>query len=124
MVVILTNDVKIEVDEVNLEDLIILGEDKLINISIEYPEETDDDLINIVRTKAKIKQLTIKELKNIDINKVDINTVANILSKSLFKQDGTNFSRELINAMPIGVCFAITKEIMKISGVDETQLGF
>ncbi|MBR1610231.1 MAG: hypothetical protein IJ672_01890 [Methanobrevibacter sp.] len=120
----MTNDVKIEVDEVNLEDLIILGEDKLFNISIEYPEETDDGLINIVRTKAKIKQLTIKELKNIDINKVDINTVANILSKSLFKQDGTNFSRELINTMPIGVCFAITKEIMKISGVDETQLGF
>ena len=78
MVVILTNDVKIEVDEVNLEDLIILGEDKLFNISIEYPEETDDGLIKIVRTKDKINQLTIKELKNIDINNVDINNVANI----------------------------------------------
>ncbi|WP_407415806.1 hypothetical protein [Methanobrevibacter sp.] len=119
----MTNDVKIEVDEVNLEDLIILGEDKLINISIEYPEE-NDGVVKIVRTKAKIKQLTIKELRNIDLKNVNANTVASILSKALFKQDETNFSKELINGMPIGVCFAITREIMKISGVDENQLGF
>lgn len=120
----MTNDVKIEVDEVNLEDLIILGDEKLINISIEYPEKTTDGLVKIVKTKAKIKQLTIKELKNIDLNKVDVNTVVNVLSKALFKQDETNFSRDLIYALPVGVCFAITKEIMKISGVDENQLGF
>lgn len=120
----MTNDVKIEVDEVNLEDLIILGEDKLINISIEYPEEDDEGLIRIVRTKAKIKQLTLKELRNIDVNNINVNTIGTILSKALFKQDETSFSKELILAMPIGVCIAITKEIMRISGVDENQLGF
>lgn len=124
MVITLADDVKIEVDEVNLEDLIILGEDKLINILIEYPEENGEGLIKIVRTKAKIKQLTLKELRNIDVNNINVNTVVNILSKALFKQDETLFSKELILAMPIGVCFAITKEIMKISGVDENQLGF
>ena len=122
--IILTNEVKIEVDEVNLEDLIILGEDKLINISIEYPEEDDEGLIRIVRTKAKIKQLTLKELRNIDVNNINVNTIGTILSKALFKQDETSFSKKLILAMPIGVCIAITKEIMRISGVDENQLGF
>ena len=124
MVITLADDVKIVVDEVNLEYLIILGEDKLINILIEYPEENGEGLIKIVRTKAKIKQLTLKELRNIDVNNINVNTVVNILSKALFKQDETLFSKELILAMPIGVCFAITKEIMKISGVDENQLGF
>lgn len=122
--IILANEVNIEVDEVNLEDLIILGEDKLINILIEYPEEDGNGLMRLVRTKAKIKQLTLKELRNIDINNINVNTVANILSKALFKQDETSFSKELILAMPIGVSLAITKEIMKISGVDENQLGF
>ena len=44
----------IEVEETNLEDLILLGEDKLINVVIEYPTENGR-----VTAKAKIKQLTI-----------------------------------------------------------------
>ena len=44
---------KIEVEETNLEDLILLGEDKLINIIIEYPTEN-----GTTTAKAKIKQLT------------------------------------------------------------------
>lgn len=116
--------INIEVDEVSLEDLIVLGEDKLINISIEYPQETPDNLIEIVNTKAKIKQLTLKELRNIDLNNININTAIQILKKALFCQDGTPFSQELILSLPIGVSFAITREIMRISGVDEDQLGF
>lgn len=115
---------KIEIDETNLEDLIILGDDKLINISIEYPKENDKGLIENVKTKAKIKQLTLKELRNIDINNINLNTSVNILKKALFKQDETPFSEKLILALPVGVCFAITREIMKISGVNEDQLGF
>lgn len=113
----------IEVDEVNLEDLIILGDEKLINIKISYPEERDG-VIRIVNSKAKIKQLTLKELKNIDVNNITVDTAVSILRKALFKQDETLFSKELILALPIGVCFAITREIMRISGVDENQLGF
>lgn len=115
---------KIEVEETNLEDLIILGEDKLFNILIEYPKEDEDGQIVPVKTKAKIKQLTIKELRNIDVNNVNINTAITVLSKALFKQDETPFSKEVILALPIGVCFAITKEIFRISGVDEDILGF
>lgn len=113
----------IEVDEVNLEDLIILGDEKLINIKISYPEEREG-VIRIVNSKAKIKQLTLKELKNIDVNNITVDTAVSILRKALFKQDETLFSKELILALPIGVCFAITREIMRISGVDENQLGF
>ena len=115
--------INLEVEEINLEDQIILGEDKLINISVNYPEEKDGE-IKLVKNKAKIKQLTIKQLRNIDFENINMDTVVAILTKALFKQDETPFTKELILAMPIGVCFAIAREIMKISGVDENQLGF
>ena len=110
---------KIDVEETNLEDLILLGEDKLINIIIEYPTETDT-----VKVKAKIKQLTMKELRNIDVSNPSLETNVNILSKALFKQDETPFSKDLILALPVGVVNAITKEILKVSGVDREDMGF
>lgn len=115
--------INLEVEEVNLEDLILLGDDKLINISITYPEEINGN-IKMVKTKAKIKQLTMKELRNIDINNINLETVINILQKGLFKQDETQFQKELLLNMPIGVCFAISKEIMRISGVENKEMGF
>lgn len=115
--------INLEVEEVSLEDLILLGTDKLINISITYPEELNGT-IKMVKTKAKIKQLSIRQLRNIDVNNLNLETVVSILQKALFKQDETAFSEDLILDLPVGVCFAITREIMKISGVDENQLGF
>lgn len=115
--------INLEVEEINLEDLILLGDDKLINISITYPEERDGT-IKMIKTKAKIKQLTMKELRNLNLDKINLETVINILQKALFKQDGTAFDKNLILDLPIGVCFAISKEIMRISGVEENQLGF
>ena len=57
-------EAKIEIDEINLEDAIVLGNDKLVNISIEYPRENEDgDVIETVKTRAKIKQLTMKKEK-------------------------------------------------------------
>lgn len=109
---------KIQVEETNLEDLILLGEEKLIDITIEYPTETGK-----VKAKAKIKQLTMKELKNIDLQKASVETNIGILSKALFKQDGTSFSKEMILALPIGVVNAVAEQIMKISGVDQ-DMGF
>ena len=119
----LEEKVEIEVEEVPLEDLLILGTDKLINIGITYPEEKDGEII-IVKTKAKIKQLSIKRLKNLNLDKLNLETVVRILEKALFTQKETAFTRDLILELPVGVCFAITKEIMRISGVDENQLGF
>ena len=115
--------INLEVEEINLEDLILLGDDKLINISITYPEERDGK-IKMIKTKAKIKQLTMKELRNLNLDKINLETVIHILQKALFKQDETAFDKNLILDLPIGVCFAISKEIMRISGVDENQLGF
>ena len=110
---------KIDVEETNLEDLILLGEDKLINIIIEYPTENDT-----VKVKAKIKQLTMKELRNIDVTKPSMETNVNILTKALFKQDETPFEKELVLALPIGVVNEIAKEILKFSGVDREDMGF
>ena len=110
---------KIDVEETNLEDLILLGEDRLINIIIEYPTENDT-----VKVKAKIKQLTMKELRNIDVTKPSMETNVNILTKALFKQDETPFEKELVLALPIGVVNEIAKEILKVSGVDRKDMGF
>lgn len=114
---------KLEVEETNLEDLIILGTDKLINILITYPEEVDGK-IEMIETRAKIKQLTIRDLKNIDLNNFNIEIVAKVLRKALFTQEEKPFGEKLILDAPIGVCIAIAKEIMRISGVDASQLGF
>lgn len=114
---------KLEVEETNLEDLLILGTDKLINILITYPEEVDGK-IEMIETRAKIKQLTIRDLKNIDLNNFNIEIVAKVLRKALFTQEEKPFGEKLILDAPVGVCIAIAKEIMRISGVDVSQLGF
>lgn len=109
---------KIQVEETNLEDLILLGEEKLIDITIEYPTETGK-----VKAKAKIKQLTMKELKNIDLQNPSLETNIKILTQALFKQDDTPFSKDLILALPVGVVNAVSAEIMKVSGVEQ-DMGF
>ena len=110
---------KIEVEETNLEDLIILGEDRLINIEIEYP--TDDG--RRVKAKAKVKQLTMKELKNINFNNPDLETSIQILDKSLYKQDETPFGKKLIEQLPVGVVTSISAKILELSGMDK-DMGF
>ena len=108
------NTPKIEVDEVNLEDLIILGDSKLMDISIEYPNTEG----TVTKTKAKIKQLTMKELRNINLQKITYETNIKVLEKCLYKQDETKFDKELISYLPVGVANAITEQILRISGVD------
>ena len=109
---------KIDVEETSLEDLILLGEDKLVNILIEYPTENGN-----VTAKAKIKQLTMKEIRNLDLQNPGLETNVIILTKALFKQDGSPFDKNLILSLPVGVVNAITREIMKISGADQ-DMGF
>ena len=108
----------IKMEETSLEDLILLGEDKLINITIEYPSENGK-----VKAKAKIKQLTMRELKNINLEKPSLETNVVILSKALFKQDDSPFEKELILALPVGVVNAISEKIMEVSGVNQ-DMGF
>ena len=108
----------IKMEETSLEDLILLGEDKLINITIEYPSENGK-----VKAKAKIKQLTMRELKNINLEKPSLETNVAILSKALFKQDDSPFEKELILALPVGVVNAISEKIMEVSGVNQ-DMGF
>ena len=109
---------KIEVEETSLEDLILLGEDKLIDVLIEYPTENGK-----VQAKAKIKQLTMKELKNINLEKVTPETSVQILEKALFKQNGEPFTKDLIMALPMGVVNALGNKILEVSGADK-DMGF
>lgn len=103
----------IKVEETNLEDLIILGEDKLIDCAIEFPTENGN-----IKAKAKIKQLTMKELKNIDLQQATFETNINILCKSLYKTNNIPFTEEEILNMPLGVVNALSEAVMKLSGVD------
>lgn len=106
---------KIQVEETNLEDLIILGEDKKIPIIIEFP--TSDN--NTIKAKALIKQLTLKEMDKIKPNRENPWEMSmKILETALLKQDGTNFSKEELLALPMGIVNAISEQIMKTSGVD------
>ena len=109
---------KIEVEETNLEDLILLGEDKKIKIVIEYP--TDDG--RVVKARALVKQLTLKEMDNLKINNADVvETNVKLLQKALFTKNGDNFTEEMILALPMGVVNALSEKIMEISGVRTTN---
>jgi hypothetical protein len=111
---------RIEVEETNLEDLIILGEDKHIPISIEFPNGE-----NTIKAKALIKQLTLKEMDKIKLNK-DNPWIMNmgILKVALLKTNGDNFTEAELSALPMGVVTAISTEIMKASGVNtDNQLS-
>ena len=115
--------IKVELDdEMNLEDLILLGEDKLFNIHIEYPKEDENGEFIIVKSKAKIKQFTLKEIRNINLKNITLDTEIKILRKSLYTQQDTPFTEELILNLPLGVVNAISREVMRISGVDESDI--
>lgn len=106
---------RIEIEETNLEDLILLGEDKKIPIIIEYPNGD-----TTIKAKALIKQLTLKEMDKIKPNSKNNawEMSMKILETALLKQDGSNFSKEELLALPMGVVNAIAEQIMKASGVE------
>jgi len=102
--------------DLNLEDLIILGDDKKIPITITFPRPDGEN----VKAKAQIKQLTLKELGNVNTTNMNLLQSSKlILRKALFKQDGTLFSNEEIEVLPVGVIVAISNQIMKVSGMEE-----
>lgn len=109
----------IELDgELNLEDLIILGDDSKIPIRITFPKADGTS----VEAKALVKQLKVQELENIKVKRDNAwkYSIA-VLEKSLFKQDGTSFNTREIRALPLGVADAIAKKVMELSGVEVTD---
>ena len=105
----------VETEEVNLEDLLVLGEEKHIPIHITFPNPDGE-----TRSKAKalIKQLTLKELNRIQISNDVASSNMSILERALFKQNGDTFSRSELEVLPIGVVNAIATKILEVSGVD------
>ena len=108
------NTVEVSTDEFNLEDLIILGDDKKIPIHIIYPNNDG------TRSKAKalVKQLTLKELDNIKSKGSSFEYNLIILQKGLFKQNGEPFTKSELKWLPIGVVNAVSNKILELSGVD------
>ena len=107
-------EVNLEIDEFNLEDLLVLGDDKRIAITIEYPRGDG----KTVKAKALIKQLTMKEVDNIRIDRNDVmETNLNVLEKALFKSNGDAFTKNELEYLPIGVITAVSEKIMELSGV-------
>ena len=105
----------VETEEVGLEDLLVLGEEKKIPIHITFPNPDGETKSN---AKALIKQLTLKELDSIKINTGVASSNMSILQKALFKQNGDTFTRKELEVLPIGVVNAIATKILEVSGVD------
>lgn len=111
-------EIKMLQDEVNLEDLIVLGADKKIPILIEYPNAEG----NIVKARVLVKQLTLKELDDFKVSKSDdLKQITTVLTKTLFKHDGTNFTINELSYLPIGVLKGLFEKIFELSGLDINQ---
>lgn len=105
----------VEMDEVGLEDLIVLGEHKKIPIHIIYPNEDGTQS----RSKALIRQLTLKELDNVKLTSDSLLAInLSVLKIALFKTTGDSFSEDELMVLPLGVVDAVANKIMEISGVD------
>ena len=109
------NGVNVEAEEVGLEDLIVLGEDKKIPIHIIYPKADGTK----AKAQALVKQLTLKELDLLNLN--TRNAAATnliILRKALFKTNGEAFTDEELKFLPLGVVNEVAEKILELSGVD------
>ena len=113
-------NVEFEEEVFSLEELILLGDDKRIPIIIEYPLP---DGTKTVKSRAYVKQLTIKELDNIKVT--DENMIKSsmlILQKAMFKENGDLYSRNELGVLPIGVIKTVADKILALSGMDsETE---
>ena len=108
----------VEHEEVSLEDLLVLGEEKHIPIHITFPNPDGE---STSKAKALIKQLTLKELDNLKINNNIASSNMSILERALFKQNGDTFTRKELEVLPLGVVNAIATKILEVSGVDLSE---
>ncbi len=100
--------------ELNLEDLIILGDDTKIPLKISFPKNDGTK----VEAKTLVKQLTIKELEQLKTQNSPWKYYVMILRKGLFKQDGSPFNEEEIRSLPIGVVASVAEKILELSGAE------
>ena len=111
--------VEVQAEEVNIEDLIVLGEVKKIPIHITYFNQDGSQ----TKTKALIKQLTVKEMENLNVTQKNlVKSSITILQKAFFKTTGEPFSKEELSYLPVGVANAVSKKILEISGMDNTLM--
>lgn len=100
----------------DLEELILLGQDKKIPIIITYPLPDGRQ----VKAKVLVRQLTLKELDNIKSQNSNLLQMSlRVMKKALFTQDGNTLTQEQIKDLPIGVVIAISNKILELSGVDK-----
>ena len=107
----------VEVEEVGLEDLIVLGEKKKIPIHIIYPNE-DGTKEN---AKALVRQLTLKEVDGLNFNSTVLKLNISVLRKALFKTTGEKFTNDELEVLPLGVVNAIANKILELSGVEQNR---
>ena len=102
-------------EEVNLEELILLGEDKKIPVKITFPTVDGKQ----VKAKALVKQLTLREMETIKVNRDDLVTANRmLLEKALFKTNGEKYTKDELYLLPLGVVNALAEKIFELSGVD------
>lgn len=102
-------------EEVNLEELILLGEDKKIPVIIKFPTVDGKQ----VKAKALVKQLTLREMETIKVNRDDLVTANRmLLEKALFKTNGEKYTKDELYLLPLGVVNALAEKIFELSGVD------
>lgn len=109
-------NVEITQDEVNLEDLIILGERKKIPIHISFPS---DELEGVtVNARALIRQLTLNEIENLNNNP----DIPSLLKKCFFKSTGEYYTTPELKALPLGVINAVARKVLEVSGFDSKEI--
>ena len=107
--------VKLQAKEVSLEELIVLGNKKKIPITIEYPLETGE----IVKAKALIRQLTLRELEGVKLQqKTLIESNIRLLRMAFFKSNGDQWKDAELMSLPLGVINNVARKILEVSGVN------
>ena len=103
-------------EEFNLEELILLGDDKKIPILLQYPLPDG----RIVKGKAKIKQLTLSELETVKTSPNNqLETITLIFRKAFFQMYEEPFTKTQLRKIPIGVLKEVCNKILEVSGFDE-----
>lgn len=102
----------------DLDVLILEGKDTKIDITVDFPTKN-----GIKKVGAQIRPVTIEEWNKSVLTfkrkKTDLTNL--ILSKCLFKRDGSEFPKDLISSMPGGVADNIFKLICKVSGIKQDE---
>ena len=114
MVILSNEELKIneETTTYDLEELIVEGKDARVPIEIEFP--------NGKKAAAMIRPLCTNEFKSI-YNGEASDIIGNILEKGLMNKNGVPLSKDLIDAMPIGLPAKIIKKIFEISGIETNE---